>query len=172
MSIWQNLHPDLMLESIYELDLSFLEEKGIRGVILDMDNTLLPFGTTEVDEQMIQWVESLKEAGYRLCVVSNSAQQKGDNLTSRVGIPAIWHATKPRRGAFRRALQKMELNPEEAVAIGDQVFTDVLGGNRLGLFTILVPQLGSKDFIWTRMMRRLERKVLRQIQEGVGVKNK
>jgi len=161
--MWNNLYPDLYLNSIYELEPQFLKDKGIRGIILDMDNTLVPWGSMDIDPEMIKWIKYLKDEGFRLCVVSNNSPVRGENLSSQVGLPGVWNANKPLRKAFRRALKKMELRPEETAAVGDQVFTDVLGGNRLGLFTVLVPQLTSKDFVWTRIMRRLEKIVLRRI---------
>ncbi len=161
----KKLYPDLMLDSIFELDTDLLRERNIRGIILDMDNTLVPWGSCSVNPRVCNWVNGLKEEGFELFVVSNSTPGKGKKLADEIGVPAIWYAVKPRRRAFRYALRMMNLKPEETAVIGDQVFTDVLGGNRLGLFTILVSQLGEKDFFWTKLMRKFEEKVLNRMSE-------
>ncbi|NMA92200.1 MAG: HAD hydrolase-like protein, partial [Firmicutes bacterium] len=85
-------------------------------------------------------------------------------LAGELGIPAIWYAIKPRRGAFRRAIKEMGLRPGQVAVIGDQIFTDILGGNRLGLYTILVTPLCEIEFIWTRLIRRLESLVLEKMK--------
>lgn len=163
--MWEKLFPDLILGSIYELDTEFLREKGIRGIILDMDNTLVPWGSCSVNPRVCRWVDSLKEEGFTLFVVSNSTPGKGKKLAEEIGVPAVWYSVKPWRWAFRYALKKMGLKPGETAIIGDQIFTDVLGGKRMGLFTILVPQLGKKDYLWTRLMRKLEELVFRRMKE-------
>lgn len=161
----RRLLPDQHLESIFELEPELLHRKGIKGIITDMDNTLVPWNDRAVYPQLARWLEGLKEQGFRLCIVSNSNPVRGEGLAEELGIPAIWYAAKPRRSPFRKALRLMGLLPGEAAVIGDQIFTDVLGGNRLGLYTILVTPISDKEFVWTRLMRRLERFVLRRMRE-------
>ena len=160
------LYPQQHLDSIYELDAAALRARGIRGIIADMDNTLVPWNDRAVYPKLASWLAQLKEKGFRLCIVSNNSRERGGQLALDLDIPAIWYAIKPRRRAFRKALRMMELTPQETAVIGDQIFTDVLGGNRLGLYTILVTPITDKEFIWTRLMRRLERYVLRRLQRS------
>ncbi len=165
--MWEKFYPDLILQSIYDLDANYLKQKGIRGIILDLDNTLVPLGCQNVAPRMCRWVNSLKEEGFKLYIVSNSTPGKGGKLAQEMDVSAIWYAVKPRRKAFRLALQRMGLEADEVAVIGDQVVTDVLGGNRLGLLTILVEQMG-KDMLFTRVTRMLERRVLRRMErEGL-----
>ncbi len=160
------LSPNKHLNSIYELDTEELRSRGIRGIIADMDNTLVPWNDRTVYPQLASWLAHLKEEGFRLCIVSNNSRERGGQLACDLGIPAVWYAVKPRRRAFRQALQIMNLTPQEAAVIGDQIFTDVLGGNRLGLYTILVTPISDKEFIWTRLIRKLERMVLRCLERS------
>lgn len=160
----QLLYPHQHLESIFELDVAALRSRGIRGLIADMDNTLVPWSDRAVYPRLAAWLAELKDQGFRLCIVSNNTPERGGRLARDLDIPAIWYAIKPRRRAFRRALQIMDLQAPEAAVIGDQIFTDVLGGNRLGLHTILVTPLSDREFVWTRLMRRLERIVLNHLR--------
>jgi len=156
------LIPDQQLNDIFEIDTAYLKSIGIKGLITDMDNTLVAWSDRTVYPRLAEWFASLKAEGFKLCIVSNNSEEKGGQLAREVGIPAIWYAVKPRRKAFRRALEKMDLKPEEAAVVGDQIFTDVLGGNRLGLHTILVNPISEKEFIWTKISRFLERAIAKR----------
>lgn len=158
------LIPRQHLHSIYELNTEGLHSRGIRGIIFDMDNTLVPWNDRAVYPRLSSWLEQLKSWGFELCIVSNNSRERGGQLACELGIPAIWYAVKPRRRAFRKALQIMELNAAETAVVGDQIFTDVLGGNRLGLYTILVTPITDQEFIWTRLVRKLERQVLKRLK--------
>ncbi len=153
------LIPDQQLNDIFEIDTAYLKSIGIKGLITDMDNTLVAWSDRSVYPRLAEWFAALKEEGFKLCIVSNNSEQKGEQLAREVDIPAVWYAIKPRRRAFCKALEKMDLRPEEAAVVGDQIFTDVLGGNRLGLYTILVNPISEKEFIWTKISRFLERVV-------------
>lgn len=163
--IMELLYPHQHLDSIFELDIAELHSLGIRGIIADMDNTLVPWNDRSVYPRLASWLAQLKQEGFRLCIVSNNSAERGGQLALDLDIPAIWYAIKPRRRAFRKALQLMGLTAGETAVMGDQIFTDVLGGNRLGLYTILVTPITDKEFIWTRFMRRLERFVLKGLQQ-------
>ena len=158
------LAPRQHLDSIYELNTAGLHAQGIRGIIFDMDNTLVPWNDRAVYPRLASWLAHLREGGFQLCIVSNNSRERGGQLACELDIPAIWYAVKPRRRAFRKALQIMELTAPETAVVGDQIFTDVLGGNRLGLYTILVVPITDREFIWTRLMRRLERIVLKRLK--------
>jgi HAD superfamily phosphatase (TIGR01668 family) len=166
LKFFKLLYPHKHLNSIYELDTAELRSMGIRGIIADMDNTLVPWNDRAVRPRLASWLARLKKEGFRLCIVSNNSRERGGQLACELGIPAVWYAVKPRRRAFRRALHIMELTSQETAVIGDQIFTDVLGGNRLGLYTILVTPISDKEFIWTRLIRKLERMVLRCLERS------
>lgn len=162
------LYPRKHLDSIFDLNTAELRSRGIRGIIADMDNTLVPWNDRSVYPRLAAWFARLKKEGFRLCIVSNNTRERGGRLALDLGIPAIWYAVKPRRRAFRRALELMDLTAPETAVLGDQIFTDVLGGNRLGLYTILVRPLSDREFFWTRFVRKLERLVLERLQQENG----
>ncbi len=153
----QLLLPDLSLNNIFEINFDQLEKQGIKGIITDMDNTLVPWSDRTVYPRLADWFSDLKNRDFRLAIVSNNSRDSGGQLARELGIPAIWSAIKPRRRAFRKALHLMQLKPEQVAVVGDQIFTDVLGGNRIGLYTILVQPISEKEFIWTKLMRVMER---------------
>ena len=160
------LYPRQQLGSIFELNAASLRSRGIRGIIVDMDNTLVPWYDRTVYPQLASWLAQLKKEGFCLCIVSNNTRVRGGKLALDLGIPAIWYAVKPSRRALRKALRIMGLTAPETAMLGDQIFTDILGGNRLGLYTILVSPISDKEFIWTRLMRRLERRVLSHFRKN------
>ncbi len=155
------LVPNLHLNNIFEVDAEKLKALGIKGIITDMDNTLVPWSDRAVYPRLSEWFASLKNMGFKLFIVSNNSKDRGGQLARDLNIPAIWYAVKPRRRAFRKALEQMDLSAGEVAVIGDQIFTDVLGGNRLGLYTIHVMPISEKEFIWTKLMRMLERLIIK-----------
>jgi len=146
-----------------------LAQRGIRGVILDLDNTLVPWNTTRISPAVRGWLDQARLEGLKLCIISNSAGDRRVEFVGRtLGIPFVSKAVKPSRRAFRLALAQMELEPDQVAVVGDQLFTDVLGGNRLGLFTILVTPVTRRDFIATKGMRLLER-IIRTLLKSIPV---
>ncbi|AFQ43013.1 YqeG family HAD IIIA-type phosphatase [Desulfosporosinus meridiei] len=135
-----------------------LSRDGIRGLIIDLDNTMTPWNNLEVAPKVETWFKEVKAAGIRACVVSNnSKRQRVAVVADQLGIPFVFGATKPRRKAFRAGMKLLETGQKDTAVIGDQLFTDILGGNRLGLYTILVTPINDREFIGTRIMRRIEK---------------
>jgi len=150
-----------------DIDLEGLLQKGIRALILDLDNTLVKWHEAEVPAEVDHWVDQAKARGFKLCIASNALPERVKLIAGRLGIPYVSGALKPRRTPFRKALMRMDVVSQETAVVGDQIFTDVLGGNRLGLYTILTRPLSRKEFPTTRMLRGLENWVIRKlIQEG------
>jgi HAD superfamily phosphatase (TIGR01668 family) len=156
--------PALRADTIYEVDIRALVARGIRGIILDLDNTIVPWGAREAPQTLIQWIRRARAAGVRLCIVSNNGGRRVTALARSLDLPALTGAMKPRRGALRRALGLMGTTADTTALIGDQLFTDVLGGNRLGLYTILVQPQSAREFVLTKLVRVVERVVLRGIR--------
>lgn len=154
------LRPVARADSIYDVDLHALAAGGIRGVILDADNTIVPWGARSAPPELAAWIGAARSAGLSLCIVSNTLGGRVGRLAQDLGIPAVTGALKPRRRAFRRALALMGTQPAETALVGDQVFTDILGGNRLGLHTILVRPQSPREFLLTRLVRLGERLIL------------
>lgn len=157
------LIPDAVYESLYMVDLDALAARGIRGLIVDLDNTLVEYGNSAVPIEARDWVRGARAKGFKVCIASNARTGRVRSFAAAFGIPGIANAGKPIRRAFRRAMRLLGTTPSETAVIGDQVFTDVLGGNRMKAYTVLVNPLSKKELGATRMMRRLERKVLKRL---------
>jgi HAD superfamily phosphatase (TIGR01668 family) len=162
------LYPDMYIESIFALDPEELKKKGIEGIICDLDNTVVRWDEAEPRPDAIKWLQMMKRQGFKMCIVSNTLTERAGRVSDLLSIPAIPGAVKPSRRAFVRALQYLETEPHNTAVIGDQMFTDVLGGNRVGMYTILVVPMSRNEFFITRIVRRIERFVLRRlVRRGV-----
>jgi len=161
------LYPDLYVESILDLPLEKLYRHGIKAFILDLDNTVTEWNSREIRDEVVAWMKEVKVRGFKACIASNNGHERVVVVAEGLGIPFVPKAGKPRRRAFRRALQVMGSSVEETAVIGDQIFTDILGGNRMGLFTILVVPINKREFIGTRVMRKFEIMVLRNIRKAI-----
>ncbi|MGC7873503.1 YqeG family HAD IIIA-type phosphatase [Desulfosporosinus sp. FKB] len=150
--------PTLQAPSIDLIVVEQLVRDGIKGLIIDLDNTMTPWNDVEVGPKVREWFIKVKAAGISACVVSNNKKrQRVAVVAERLGIPFVFGATKPRRRAFRAGLELLGTGQNDTAVIGDQLFTDILGGNRLGLYTILVTPINDREFIGTRIMRRMEK---------------
>ncbi len=154
--------PDIVVNRFQDIDLELLEKHNIKGLIIDIDNTLVAWDIKEADEASIRWIEYLKKHGIRICLVSNNSESRDVKFNENLMLHAIHRANKPRRKPFLKALKLLNLRPQEVAVVGDQIFTDVLGGNRLNMFTILVSPIKEKEYIFIRLKRILEKKVLKE----------
>ncbi len=153
--------PHQCYASVFLVDPLCLRDQGVDGLIIDVDNTLVAWDKHEPTGELLQWFEAARRAGIRCCIVSNSRRVSGvESLAKALGAGAIVPAGKPLPGAFRRAMRMLGTSPRNTAVIGDQVFTDILGGNALGLRTLLVKPVGDREFVGTRVVRRIERAVL------------
>ena len=160
--------PDEVLPSVLDIDLSSLKRRKIKGLLIDLDNTLVGWGESHMEPGFAAWIKQAREAGFEVCLVSNAMPDRVDAFASELDIPRVSKAMKPLRRAFCRALRVLGLETHEAAVIGDQLFTDVYGGNRLGLYTILINPLSTRELRTTRLVRRLERRLFRtMIKRGL-----
>jgi len=154
------LNPDLYLRSVHEIDLDSLRAEGIDTLLMDLDNTLLPRDSHLVPDDLCAWADVLAEQGFKVCLVSNNWHERVRNVADGLGFSLVAKAVKPLPFAFLRALRLMRSSRRQAVIVGDQLFTDVLGGKLLGIKTILVTPLSESDLPHTLMLRRVERILL------------
>jgi len=151
------LLPDLRVESLSQVDLDDLAGRGIRGVIVDLDNTVVPWNRSELSQATIEWFRQARARGMKACIVSNAGRSgRVERVAARLGARALSRAGKPGRKAYLRAMQEMGTSATDTAVVGDQLPTDVWGGNRLGLFTILVKPIGWWEFPPTKLSRILE----------------
>lgn len=159
------LYPKMYVPSVTRIDPDDLFEKGIRCVLFDLDNTVVPRDKNDVPAEVAQWLNGLTARGIKVCVVSNNGPERIGRIRGMEDIPSVTRAVKPRKSPFRRAMKMLGMTPGETAVVGDQIFTDILGGNRLGLYTILVAPMPGKEYWATELInRRLERLVLWKIR--------
>lgn len=146
----KNFYADAYLNSILDVTVPFLSEKGISGLILDIDNTLIGHNVALPDENVLGHLRTLEGGGIKLCVVSNNNEQRVKNFCEKIGVSFfVSKALKPRRIGYLRAFEELNLSPDRVAAVGDQVFTDVWGAKRAGCFAILTKPLhkGGEGFL-------------------------
>ncbi len=162
------LYPDLYVVSLADIPLLELQTAGKSAFILDLDNTVTEWNSNEITAEVAEWFAKIKAEGFKACIISNNGEKRVEKVAAVLDIPFISRAVKPRRSAFRRAVSLLEVKPHEAVVIGDQIFTDIMGGNRAGLFTILVEPITRREFFGTKISRVMEYFVLKQIKKHSG----
>ena len=156
--MFELFRPTIQATSLDRIPVEKLVRAGIRGLIIDLDNTMTPWNNLEVGPRVTAWFAKVKAAGLNACVVSNNKRrQRVAVVAEGLGIPFVFRATKPRRRAFLQAMAIMGTGKADTAVIGDQLFTDILGGNRLGLYTILVTPMSDREFVGTRILRQMER---------------
>ena len=150
------LYPRMYVNTLLDIPLEELRRQGIRAFILDLDNTITEWNSQELRFEVEVWFRAIKQQGFKAFILSNNGEQRILRIAERLSIPYIHRARKPLRGSFLRAVALMEVKPAEVAVIGDQIFTDILGGNRSGLYTILVKPLAKKEFYGTKLSRAME----------------
>lgn len=137
-----------------------LVEVGVRCVLIDRDNTVVPRDTKQAPESALAWLDALRSAGIKVCMVSNNFHSREVEESAReLGCEVVHHAMKPAPFAVRRALKLMGVTADEAVLVGDQVFTDVMAGNLAGVRPILVDPQSTTDLWYTHIFRVFERAI-------------
>ncbi|MED3624513.1 YqeG family HAD IIIA-type phosphatase [Neobacillus thermocopriae] len=152
--------PDEHVKSILDIKPEQLKSRGIKGIITDLDNTLVEWDRPSATPTLIQWFEEMKKHQILVTIVSNNNEDRVKAFADPLGIPYIFQARKPLGRAFNKALSQMGIKKEEAVVIGDQLLTDVLGGNRSGFHTILVVPVAQTDGFFTKFNRFVERRIM------------
>ena len=146
--------------AITDVDVDELAASGVRCVLFDRDNTVVPRDTGVAPESVMDWICRVREAGIALCMVSNNFHsQQVEASAAELGCAVVHHAMKPAPFAVRRALAIVGVDASEAVLVGDQVFTDVMAGNLAGVRTILVEPQSKSDLWYTHIFRVFERAI-------------
>lgn len=157
--MFAKLYPGEYLDSTYEIDFDKLYEDGYRGVIFDIDNTLVPHGAP-ADGRAKNLFAHLKELGYRCVLLSNNKEPRVKMFNDAVKVDYIFKAAKPSVKNYVRAMELMHTDTKNTIFVGDQIFTDVYGANRAGIRTILVKPIHPKEEIQIVLKRYLEKIVL------------
>ncbi len=155
----KTFYPDQYVASTYVIDFDKLYEEGIRGLIFDIDNTLVPHGAP-ADDRAIKLFQKLKEIGFRCCLISNNKEPRVAKFNEPIQVDYVYDAHKPSTKNYRKAMKIMGTDTSNTVFIGDQLFTDVWGAKRSGIKSILVKPIHPKEEIQIVLKRYLEKIVL------------
>ncbi len=158
------LVPDRYLTDVRAIDLDDLQARGIDALLLDLDNTILRRDTNEVPSALEDWVASLSDCGFKVCLISNNWHEPVRRVAAELGLDLVSKAIKPLPFAFWVALRRIGARAHRSAVVGDQLFTDVLGGKLIGATTIMVLPLSSTDLPHTLLLRRLEARIMKGAQ--------
>jgi len=159
--LFEILRPKVYVNSVYNIDLKKLKKlKNIKGIIVDLDNTLIAWGKKEIDNRINDWIKEAKSLKLKLCIVSNTSSKRVAKFAKIFEIPYSSNSFKPFNSPFIKAIEILDTKNSETIVIGDQIFTDIWGGNRLKLFTILVAPIIKRDSIGTFLHRTLEKIII------------
>lgn len=162
--------PSLAVESIRDITTEILDKNNVKGLILDIDNTLVPNHVADADDNAVRWIEGMKAAGFKLCIVSNASKKRVIRFNERLKLYAVHRASKPGTRAFLKAARMMDFKNRNIAVVGDQIFTDVFGGNRVGMFTILVRPIDKHEGQLIRFKRIFERRILKRYARQLAQK--
>ena len=163
MGLLDIVRPNIQVNSLREIPLEVLKEKGIMYLLFDLDNTIVPYNDPHIPGEVIDWFQEIKAAGFYPCLVSNNHGPRVEDAAGKLGIPYICDAKKPWGDGFRRAISMLGAEKAQTAVIGDQLLTDMAGGNKDHFFTILVEPMKSKEYWFTTFFSRRVEKVLKKL---------
>ena len=155
-----NVYPDLYLNSVIDINPTLLKKNKLEALILDVDNTLIDYYKNLIDGAE-DWCENLKSEGIKCIILSNSnKKEKVETVAKKLGIKYVMFAKKPLKSGFKKALEKLEMKPEQVAVVGDQIFTDIMGANLTGIRSILVAPIDPHEEIQIVLKRFIEKPVI------------
>jgi HAD superfamily phosphatase (TIGR01668 family) len=157
------LRPTSFARRIHEVDVEALRRDGVRGIIMDLDNTLVGYRLAAPDAEVAEWIAQAIRSGLQVVIVTNNTTAWARQTAQDLNVPCIANARKPLLRGFAAGLQALGTSSEETVVIGDQLFTDVLGAKRFGMKVILTEPIVAREQWWMRLTRFLERLVLYRV---------
>lgn len=153
--------PDMFIGDIYKLDLPDMKSRGIKAFIFDIDNTLVTYDDAVAPKHTADWFEILHNEGFKTYIISNNNQERVKGFADSLGEPYFYKALKPKKKYLIKACKNLNVRPEETALVGDQLFTDIFGGNRMGMFTIFVEAISDKEDWFVHLKRRFEKYLLK-----------
>lgn len=160
------LYPKEYLSSVKDITIDMLNKNNIKGLILDVDNTLISLDKV-MPEGIERWAKELKNNGIKICILSNSNKiNKVEAVAKIIEVPYIFFGKKPLKAGFIRAKNILKLQEKNIAVVGDQIFTDVIGANRCNMFSILVKPIEEKDYLITRIKRPIEKLIIKNYEKN------
>ena len=160
MKLYTKMYPKAYFNNIKDITIEFLQTHNIKGLLIDVDNTLIDYNKNILDG-VKEWIDKMRDEGIKLCILSNTNNKlKVQNVSRYLDIPYIFFAMKPLKNGFKKGMKKLKLESKNIAVIGDQLLTDVLGANRSNMYSTLVKPIHEKDIFITKLKRPLERKIM------------
>ena len=159
--------PDYISNSIFDVNLAKLYEKGVRGIAVDIDNTLVPMKTPEPGPEAARWIENVRAAGFKVCILSNARKHRTKLFMDKLGVHGIGLAGKPGRRGYDKAAAHMGLKHGECAILGDQLFTDIKGGVKAGFVTVHTKYLDAEEILFVRIKRYFEKRIMDKYSGGI-----
>ena len=160
------LVPEYRFERFNDVTVDFLLSIGVKGVLLDIDNTMEPYENSIPGDHVTSWIHSLHSAGIKTAIISNNEWERVNLFNEQLGLPAYAKAGKPFKKNLLRAMNDIETDREHTIFIGDQILTDVWAAHNAGIRAILVPPINDKKDLFTKFKRLLERPILKKYEKG------
>ncbi len=157
--------PDIYKKSIYVIDYNKLKANGIKCLLFDLDNTLVPYTEKKPSKKVKDLFKKLNDLGFRVLIFSNSGKKRLEPFKNELNIDVCYSCNKPSSKKFNLVMKEYNYNQSEVAIIGDQLLTDILGGNGVGITTILVNPVSKTDFILTKVNRLREKVLVRKLSK-------
>ena len=155
-----NIYPNEYIKRVEEISIELLRKNNIKALMLDVDNTLINY-SRKMEETIDEWVKTMKKNSIELYILSNSNKKdKIIEIANRLDIRYVYFAKKPLKSGFKKVQKSLGIPFENIAIVGDQIFTDIIGGNRCNMFSILVDPIEAKDFWYTAFKRPIEKKIV------------
>ena len=158
--------PDIYQKSIYTINYDALYNRGIRCLLIDLDNTIVPITMKKPNKKVKELFDDLKTKGFKVIIFSNSPKSRVKPFKDELDVDCCAFALKPFKFKYNKILEEYKLNVATVACIGDQLLTDIKGGNSIGITTILVNPIGTKERFMTRINRYFERKILKKLRDN------
>ena len=153
------LKPDISVDSLSEIDIAFWKRRGIRCILVDLDNTVAPWRKTDMTDEARQLIAQCRDAAIMVVLFTNAPEKRAREAAWKAGISYYAPARKPFLFRYRKAIAELGVSAAETMAVGDQIFTDILGGNLMGCATVLTSPLSATEYRGTKLLRFLEKHI-------------
>ncbi len=157
--------PDMYQKNIYAIDFKKLKSYGIKCLLFDLDNTLVPVYIKKPNKKLKDFIERLKEMGFKIIIFSNSGKKRLAPFKNILEVDCSYSSRKPSKNKFKKVLNEYKYVESEVAIIGDQIITDIYGGNRVGIFTVFVDKLTNYELIWTKFNRLIEKSKIKLLEK-------
>lgn len=157
--------PDMYVKDIYAIDYNKLKSYGIKCILFDLDNTLVPYHKKKPSRKIKDFIEKLKDMGFKVIIFSNSNKKRLTPFKNLLEVDCSASSKKPLQGKFKKVLSEYKYSQSEVAMIGDQIITDIYGGNNMGIFTILVKPISDREILPTRINRVFENCIIKKLEK-------